>query len=425
MSTAVPQIEFTEAGPIIPQEAAILAGRQVDYNSAFGGGVNPALNTPQGQLASSDSAVIAEKDANIALMVNQFDPQYADGRWQDGLARIYFLTRKPAVATAVTCTLGGLPGTVILAGTFALDTSNNKYVLLGTVTIGAGSIVSSSWQNIITGPIPCARNTLTQVFQAITGWSTINNPAAGTLGNVVESRADFEFRRQNSVAINSDGTCPSIYANVFELANVLDCFVIDNPYGVTDSANPLLTGISNPTNYPLYKNSLYVAVVGGDDAQIALAIWGKKDVGCNYAAYPADASPVPGMGSVSTQVVTDTSGYNFPQPSYRVSFIRPGALPIFYNVQIANTPGLPSNIVALVQAAIIAQFNGQNGNARARIGSTILAAQYYAPVAAIGPNVTLLSIQIGVSGPGSATEVPVGIDQTPTLSSGNITVTLV
>jgi hypothetical protein len=425
MSTAVPQIEFTEAGPVIPTEAAILAGTQTDFNAAFGGGLNPALNTPQGQLASSQAAIIAAKDAEIAEMVNQFDPQYADGRWQDGLARIYFLTRKPAVATAVTCTLGGLPGTVIPAGTFALDTSGNKYVLLGTVTISSGSTVSSSWQNIVTGPIPCAPDTLTQVFQAITGWSTINNPAAGTLGNVVESRADFEFRRQNSVAINSNGTCPAIYGNVFEIANVLDCFVIDNPYGTTDSANPLLTGIVNPTNYPLAPHSLYVAVVGGDDLTIAQAIWGKKDVGCNYAAYPVGGSPVPGQGSVSTQTVTDTSGYNFPQPTYKVSFIRPGALPIFFNVQIANTPGLPSNIVTLIQNAIIAQFNGQNGNARARIGSTVLAAQYYAPVASIGPNVTLLSIQIGTSGPGSSTEVQVGIDQTPTISSSNITVTLV
>ncbi len=128
---------------------------------------------------------------------------------------------------------------------------------------------------------------------------------------------------------------------------------------------------------------------------------------------------------MSTQTVTDTSGYNFPQPTYKVSFLRPGALPIFFNVLIANTPNLPSNIVTLVQNAIIAQFNGENGNARARIGSTILAAQYYAPVANIGQYLTLLSIQIGTSGPGSATEVPVGIDQTPTISAGNITVILV
>ncbi len=424
MSTSVPQIEFTNSGPIIPSEAAILAGTQADINGAFGGGLNPQLTTPQGQIASSQSAIVADKDSEIAYVVNQFDPQYASGRFQDGLGRIYFLTRKPAQSTAVTCILGGIPGTVIPVGSLAQDTSGNTYILLGTVTIGSGSTVSSSWQNLVSGPIPCTAGTLTQVYQAIPGWDTITNAADGILGNVVESRADFEFRRQNSVATNGRGTCPSIYANVFEVANVLDCFVIDNPFGVEDSGNPLLTGIANQTNYPMGPHSVYVAVVGGVDQDIANAVWQKKDTGCSYSANPA-GTPVPGLGTVSTQTVTDTSGYNFPQPTYHVSFIRPALLSIFFNVQIANTPNLPSNIVTLVKNAIIAQFNGQNGNQRARIGSAVLAAQYYAPVASIGPNVALLSIQVGITGPGALTEVLVGIDQTPTVSAVNITVTLV
>jgi hypothetical protein len=418
MATSVPQIEFTDAGVIIPTEAAILAGFQTDIDAAFGGGVNPALNTPQGQIASSDSAIVADKDAQILLLANNFDPQYASGRFQDALARIYFLTRDPAQSTAVTCTLGGVPTTLIPAGTLAQDTSGNTYILLANATIGSGSTVSSSWQNQTTGPIPCPAGTLIRVVQGVNGWDTITNPSDGVLGNVVESRADFEFRRQNSVAINGRGTCPAIYANVFQtVANVLDCYVIDNPTGST-----VPTG---STNYPMAPHSLYIAAVGGNDAQIALAIWGKKDVGCSYAALPNPGMPVPGEGTVSTQTVVDTSGYNFPQPSYQVSFIRPGALPVFFAVQIANTGNLPTNIVALIQAAIIAQFNGQNGNARARIGSAILAAQYYAPVSAVGPYVTLISILVGISGPATVTEVLVGIDQTPTLNSSNIAVTLV
>ena len=121
-------------------------------NAAFGGGLNPALETPQGQLASSQTAVIADKNSEIALIVNQVDPLYASDRFQDAIGRIYFLDRKPATATAVTATLGGLSGTVVPAGTFAQDTSGNTYVLLGDVTIGAGGTVSSSWQNIATGP---------------------------------------------------------------------------------------------------------------------------------------------------------------------------------------------------------------------------------------------------------------------------------
>lgn len=410
MPTAVPQIQFTTAGLIIPTDAAILSGTQSDFNTAFGGGLNPQLSSPQGQLASSQAAIVSAKDSDIAFMVNQFDPQYASGRWQDGLAAIYFLYRKGAQSTAVTCTLGGVPGTVIPAGTLAQDTSGNTYILLGSATIGSDSTVSSSWQNQQTGPIPCPSGTLTQVGQAITGWDTITNPADGVLGNVVESQQDFYFRVQNSVAINGRGTCPSIYANLFQVPNVLDCFVLDNPSGETVEYGS--------SNYPLAPHSLYVAVVGGNAQSVAQAIWGKKDTGCSY-------NTTPGNGSVSTQTVTDTSGYSFPQPNYQVSFINPGALPIYFSVQIANAPNLPSNITTLIQNAIIAQFNGQNGNARARIGSSIIAAQYYAAVSAIGNYLTLLGIQVGITSPGTAEQVQAGIDQTPTLSAGNITVTRV
>lgn len=416
MATSVPQLQWTEAGLIAPTEAAILAGTQADIDAAFGGGLNPALETPQGQIASSEAAIIADKNNDFLELTNQVDPQYASGRFQDAIARIYFLTRKGATSTAVTCTLEGTPGSVVTAGTFAQDTSGNTYVLLGTVTIGSGGTVSSSWQNLLTGPIACPEGTLTRVYQAVAGWDTITNPADGTLGQNVETRAEFEFRRQNSVALNGRGTCQSIYGNVFQVANVLDCFVLDNPTGVTVD--------SGSTNYPLAPHSLYVAVIGGIDANIAQAIWAKKDVGCSYSANP-DGMPVPGEGTVSTNTVIDPSGYSFPQPSYQVSFIRPGALPIFFNVQIANVSNLPSDIVTLIQNAIIAQFNGTNGSVRARIGSAILAAQYYATVAGVAPQVVLLGIQVGITSPGAAEQVQVGIDQAPTIDSGNITVTLV
>jgi hypothetical protein len=419
MPSSVPPIIFTPAGVVIPPESSILAGVQSDINAAFGGGLNPALETPQGQLASSQAAVIADKNSEIALIVNQVDPLYASDRFQDAIGRIYFLERKAATATAVTATLGGLVGTPVPAGTFAQDLSGNTYVLLGDVIIGAGGTVSSSWQNIATGPIPCPANTLVKVYQAVPGWDTITNPADGTLGQDVETRAEFEFRRQNSVALNSRGTCPSIYGNVFEkVLGALDCYVIDNPAGIT-----VLKG---PTNYPMAHNSLFVAVIGGTDAEVAQAIWEKKDNGCSYAAWPdwPSGSTVPGMGTVASETVLDPSGYSFPQPSYEVSFIRPGPLAIKFAVRIVNLPSLPANITTLIQNAIVAQFNGTNGSVRARIGAAILAANYYAPVALAASNVQLISVLVGTATP-TDTQVDVGIDQAPTLDPADITVTLV
>lgn len=401
--SSVPKLKFTTAGVTVPAETDVLAGVQADMNAAFGGGLNPALETPQGQLASSQAAIIGDKNNEIAYFVNQVDPQYSDGRFQDAIGRIYFLTRKPATATAVTATLTGLPGTVVPAGTLAQDTSGNTYACSADATIDVTGTVNAEFQNIQTGPIPCAAGTLTQVYQAVPGWDAITNAADGTLGNNVESRADFEYRRKNSVALNGKGTPSAIYAEVFALPGVLDVYVKDNPSGET-----VLTG---PTNYPLLPHSVYVAAVGGTDADVAAAIWRKKDVGCDY------------NGNTSV-TVTDESGYNYPQPTYVVKFERPAALPVKFAVQLVNDVSLPSNIVALVKAAIIARFNGTDGTTRERIGSLILASRYYGAVVSAASNVSLISVLIGTSTP-TLSQVSVGIDQKPTLSESDITVTLV
>ena len=58
MPTNVPPIVFTPTGLQVPQEAEVLTGVFEDYDDAFGGGLNPALETPQGQLVSSTAAII-------------------------------------------------------------------------------------------------------------------------------------------------------------------------------------------------------------------------------------------------------------------------------------------------------------------------------------------------------------------------------
>lgn len=403
LPSSVPKIQFTPAGLAIPVETDVLSGVQSDINAAFGGGLNPALETPQGQLASSQAAIIGDKNAEFAYFVNQVDPQYADGRFQDGIARIYFLTRKGATPTTVQATVTGLAGTVIPAGTMAQDTEGNTFICSGDVTIAATGTATAEFQNAETGPIPCAAGTLTQVYQAIPGWDAITNAADGALGSDVETRSDFEYRRKNSVAINANGTPGAIYAEVFNLPDVLDCYVLDNPSGVVVN--------QGATNYPMAANSVYVAVVGGTDEDIAKAIWRKKDLGCNYNG--------------NTEVtVTDESGYSYPQPTYAVKFNRPDSLPILFAVSIVDDSSLPSNIVELVKAAIVARFNGTDGTNRERIGASIFASRYYGPVSGVATNVAVISILIGTV-TATLSKVDAGIDQRPSISADDITVTLV
>lgn len=408
-TTNIPPIQFTTTGIVLPTDAEILAGAQADIDAAFGGGVNQAFNTPQGQLASSESAIVADKNSEIAYILNQIDPRYAMGRFQDAIGQIYFMTRKSATSTVVICTIGGVPGTYIPAGALALDTSQNVYQLLGAVNIGAGGTVSAEFANLATGPIACAAGTLTQIYQAIPGWDTITNPADGIPGTDVESPQAFELRRQNSVAANSHGTPDAIFAAVYAVSGVLDCFVIDNPSGNTVNYGS--------TNYPLAPHSIFVAVVGGTAADIAQAIWQYKDAGCNY-------NTAAGNGTVQTVTVYDTR-YSAPQPAYSVSFLVPGNTAIYFAVNLATATGLPSNYVTLVQNAIIAQFNGTNGATPESINSLILASAYYYAVQSAISGIQIASIYVGLAASPTGTQQQMGIDQVPTITAADITVTVI
>jgi hypothetical protein len=97
---------------------------------------------------------------------------------------------------------------------------------------------------------------------------------------------------------------------------------------------------------------------------------------------------------------------------------------VLFAVRLVDSPSLPSNIVDLVKDAIIARFNGADGTSRERIGSLILASRYYGAVVAVAGNVSLLDVLIGTS-TATLTQVSVGIDERPTVSADDITVTLV
>ena len=406
MTSAVPTIQWTAGGLVVPTAAAVLAGVQQDINAAFGGNLNFTNGqTPQSQLAASWAANINAANAAIAYMVNQTNPLTASGFMQDGIGQIYFLDRNPGLPTVVQCLCTGAVGTPIPVGAQAQDTSGNVYVCTQAGVIGSSGNVTLPFENIVLGPIACPANTLTNIYVQIPGWDSINNPTAGVLGADVETQTAFEIRREASVASNSQGALQSVYGAVFGVSGVIDAYCYEN-----DSSAAITVGA---TNYSMVPNSIYVGVAGGEAAAVAQAIYTKKSPGCN-------------MNGNTTVVVTDTSGYQSPQPTYNITYNVLTDTPIYFSVQIQNSSSLPANITTLVQNAIVAQFSGANGAPRARAGANLLASQYYAPVIAIAPGtISVVSILVGLASPGNATNITLGIDQEPTITASNIIVTLV
>ena len=112
-TTAVPQpIWNTATGFQVPTTAALLAGAQADYSAAFNAALNFALTTPQGQLTSSEAAIISNLYQLFVLYTQQMDPNYSSGRMQDGIGYIYFQTRNSAEPTVLQVACNGSNATL-------------------------------------------------------------------------------------------------------------------------------------------------------------------------------------------------------------------------------------------------------------------------------------------------------------------------
>jgi len=467
--TAVPQIVFTPTGLQLPTEPAILAGVQTDINTAFGGTLNPSLETPQGQISTTQTAVIADKNAQIAYLAQQTDPDFATGRFQDAIGKLYFMTRRPAVATTTQVACLGAQGTVIPVGATCIDSLGNKYMCTQAGTIPVGGTITLPFACTVTGPIALSVNDLV-IYQTIVGWNSVTNNTI-VVGVDVESRADFEYRRKNSVAANAHGSLASILGAMFAVPNVQDVYVIDNVLDVTSGAvvtasitgttlnvtfvtsgtlavGQMLTGagisagvyisglgsgtggtgtytinrtqtVSSETincaigGYPLGPHSTYVGTYGGAAADIAAAIFTKKSPGSNY------------NGNTSV-VITDNGGgiYSPPYPSYTVKFNVVTATAVKMAITLLNNSQVPSDAITQIRNAVLSAFAGLDGGTRARIGSTLYQSRYYAGIFALGPWAQPTLIQLGI-GTADQPSLLMRIDQEPTLQASDIAVSFV
>lgn len=404
VTSAVPSASISDIGVSLPDDLDILNGRLSDLDTAMGGGMSTSLTTPQGQMAQSDTAIISDKNAALAWLVNQINPDYSSGRMQDAIGQIYFLDRISALGTTVTATCTGLVGTVIPASSTAQDESGYLYLSLAEAVIGSTGSVDVVFQNQATGAIPCPIGELNTIYRAVNGWSGITNSSAGVLGNDVETRANFEYRRKQSVAKNSVNQLAAIYAAVLGVSGVVDAYVIDNRLKVSVQ--------KGYTNYTLPANSVYIAVYGGSQEDIAKAIYSKAPPGVTL------------VGNTS-YTIQDTENYQEPYPEYLVKWETPDPVSAHVSVEIASSSTYPSNISQLVKDAVISAFSGEDGGNRSRIGSNLYASRFYAAIQAVSDSgVNILSVQLSRDGTAYSSAISFGIDEVPTLDESNITVTI-
>ena len=390
-------LQITDTGITAPPTNEVIDGVWEMFKKAFGKDINTAMNTPQGQLVTSLAAIITDERNQMINLLNQFDPRYAQGIWQDGFGYIYFMTRKQATHSSVEIVLTGLAGTTIAAGTLFNDVNGNAWQTTQKTIIGNDGCATAHALCTRSGIVEAAPDTITTIPKAISGLDRITNPYAAIAGVNEESRIDFERRRYASVAVNSKNTNASTYGAVADLADVKDVFVIDNPTDETIRVGA--------TNYPVIRNSILVSVMGGDDETIARTILTKAGSGCSF------------NGNTEC-VIADTENFPIRPPTYKVKFLRPALVPVFFQVTVADRDLLSYQDSEAVKDAIIKAFS--SGTAKATIGQPVIASKFICPVAAAIPHLSIVSLKISKEQENWLDMLNIGVDEFPTTTTYQI-----
>ena len=338
----------------------------------------------------------------------------------------------PATATSVVVTCGAGPnGTVIpqnaqiqLVDGYVYSTESDSGIVAvpgkifqasgladGGLAIAADGKASVTFVCTETGAVEVPKGALSNapikgsgsIVTVIPGWDTIRNTAAGVPGWHRESQWDFENRRYLSVAKNAHGTVESLQGTIWDVEDVVDCRVLENPMGHPVTKH----GVTIPAH------SVAISVFGGANEDIAKAIYQKKDAGCGTCLNE------PGFKTV-TYADEEASG-----AAYSYGIIRPDETDVFITVRYHETDTTPAGIEAAIKQAVYRDFYGENedsGNVRVGMAQTLYASRFAVAVVKTAQVPDLVSIEVGFSRSSMGSSIVIDGWTEPVLQFANIEV---
>ena len=379
-----------------------------EWQEAFKEKDRPLLNTdpetPQGQIIDSQVATVNQKDSEVLYLAQQFDPRTAEGRFQNALAEIYFIKRKSAINSYAICTLNGRAGTQISAGALIeSEIDGTQWSLDQDITIPANETITAKFTCLTEGAISASSGTLTKIVTTVTGWDTVTN-ATAIVGSLEESQSAFEKRRKDSVSLNARSTVNAVYANVAQCDGVIAVYAVDNKKNISETID----------NYTLTPHSIFVSVIGGENADIAKAIYDNLSAGCDY------------NGNTSVDITNEYSG-----AVETVKFYRPDVFNIFIKVQIQNSASLQNDYENIVKQAVYNNFYGLDSTKinnepllRLKMNDDLYSSRFTPSILNAGIT-NVLTVQLSLDGSEWVNNVHIPITANPTLDLNNIIIEVI
>jgi uncharacterized phage protein gp47/JayE len=217
------------------------------------------------------------------------------------------------------CILAGTSGALAPIGT---GTATDGAVIWRYVGDG-DSAARIPAEAVNTGPIVGQAFTITTIDTPVSGWGGVSNDLDAEKGTNLETDAAFRLRREQLISTAARGTVEAIRARVLSVSGVVSANVFENTSLFTNS-----DGVPG--------KAFETVVVGGDDADIAQAIFDSKPAGIE--AYGNDIS----------EAIVDSQG-----ESHTIQASRAIEVDMYATITITKDGNFPADGVARVKQAII------------------------------------------------------------------------
>lgn len=242
----------------------------------FGSDINIDPDSPDGQLINIVCQMIQDTAELIMQSNAMFDPNQAIGTILDQRVALNNIQRQAGTYTITNITvtvsspvsLPGLDQTAQPVFTVS-DNAGTQWQLISSVNTGGAGSYIYAFQAASPGAITSVPNSITTIVTIVLGVTAVNNPTTyTTLGINEETDAALKIRRQQSVAIGSQGYLASLLAALENISGVTYAKVFENNTGTTNGDG--VTG-----------HSIWAIVAGSaPSASIAQAIYNYRNGGC-------------------------------------------------------------------------------------------------------------------------------------------------
>jgi hypothetical protein len=243
------------------------------FKAIYGANINLDGNSPDAQMINLFAQAKMDLLEIVANVYASFDPNQANGVVLDQRVTINGIKRLGATTTrtyvdVTTDRIITLPGKDTSNNPFTIsDGSGTKFSLEATTTTisGLNSLIFSA---VETGIVQTIIGALTTIETITLGVITVNNSASPFAKGVnEETDVQLRARRQISVSLSAVGAVDATQAAISNLAGVTDAIVYENTTSDVDV-------------YGTNPHSIWAVVDGGDSADIANAIYAKRNAGC-------------------------------------------------------------------------------------------------------------------------------------------------